>query len=325
MSSFGLSFTACSFSIKKLHTHKAKSYDLNNSIPCKMNDNCFERTVFELFSEFVRENADVSVDTANKRMFSCEQEDEWAGSEEHFNYKYLLIHSGEYGSSSELIDTVTGITTYQRSENEAEIRPFYLFIVVPKNEMTEHVVQKGMLFFQNVGPYGVKTETTGRLINFFSDRGLSFTCQTISSGLFFSKVVHHNTLKSIQCVKHKRPEDIADRQGFGYGREVKVIDKLSIALSVWDHLKQCFVSFSNDRNQLFEYPGIGAGYDEVKLVVEIGSKKRTISLHNMENLSIIEEIPEEIKDATGHPVLERLVPHFVNSATEYLSQMVLHF
>ena len=50
-----------------------------------------------------------------------------------------------------------------------------------------------------------------------------------------------------------------------------------------------------------------------------------IDLHNMENLSIIEGIPDEIKAMDGHPDMSRLIPYFIQTAEEYLSQMVLHF
>ena len=65
-------------------------------------------------------------------------------------------------------------------------------------------------------------------------------------------------------------------------------------------------------------------YENLKLIVDIGGRTRTINLHNLENLSIIESIPDEIKMADGHPNLELLIDHFKKVATEYLEEMVLH-
>ena len=65
-------------------------------------------------------------------------------------------------------------------------------------------------------------------------------------------------------------------------------------------------------------------YENLKLIIDIGGRTRTINLHNLENLSIIEGIPDEIKMADGHPNLELLIDHFRKVATEYLEEMVLH-
>ena len=50
---------------------------------------------------------------------------------------------------------------------------------------------------------------------------------------------------------------------------------------------------------------------------------RTIDLHNINNLSIIEPIPDEIRMFDGHPDLKALIEHFKDVATEYLEEMVL--
>lgn len=159
----------------------------------------------------------------------------------------------------------------------------------------------------------------------FSEMDVTLTCKTISSGLFFSKVVKQSSLLKIQCVKNVISEDRADRLAFGYGREVKVLDRLQFSTGAFSRLLECLRSFSADKRQLFEFEGIGRGYDNVKLVVDIGGRNRVIDLHNMENLSIIEGIPDEIKAMDGHPDMSRLIPYFIQTAEEYLSQMVLHF
>ena len=65
-------------------------------------------------------------------------------------------------------------------------------------------------------------------------------------------------------------------------------------------------------------------YDNLKVIVDIGGRTRKINLHNIENLSIIEAIPDKIKMADGHPNLTMLIEHFTKVATEYLDEMVLN-
>ena len=64
-------------------------------------------------------------------------------------------------------------------------------------------------------------------------------------------------------------------------------------------------------------------YDTLKVVVDIGGRNRTIDLHNLDNLSIIEAVPDEIRQADGHPDKEMLIEYFKQVASEYLEEMVL--
>ena len=72
---------------------------------------------------------------------------------------------------------------------------------------------------------------------------------------------------------------------------------------------------------LFEFESIQ--YDQLKVVVTIGDRDRTIDVHNIENLSIIEAIPDAIKQPNGLPNGVALLKHFVEVADDYLSEMVL--
>ena len=101
-------------------------------------------------------------------------------------------------------------------------------------------------------------------------------------------------------IKNIKSVDSADNLSQGYGSEVREIGHLC----------------------LFEFEEIE--YDNLKVIVDIGGRTRTINLHNLENLSIIEAIPDEIKMADGHPNLSLLLEHFTTVATEYLKEMVLH-
>lgn len=75
------------------------------------------------------------------------------------------------------------------------------------------------------------------------------------------------------------------------------------------------------RFNLFEFEQVE--YDNLKVIVDIGGRTRKINLHNLENLSIIEAIPDEIKMADGQPDLPMLLKYFTKVTTEYLEEMVL--
>lgn len=78
---------------------------------------------------------------------------------------------------------------------------------------------------------------------------------------------------------------------------------------------------AGDKYNLFEFEK--ENYDNLKLDVDIGGRIRRINLHNLENLSIIEGIPDEVRMADGHPKPDLLIEYFKEVATEYLKEMVL--
>ena len=79
--------------------------------------------------------------------------------------------------------------------------------------------------------------------------------------------------------------------------------------------------FIGAKSRLFEFEN--RDYSTVKLTVDIGGRDRIIDLHNLEKLSIIEAIPDDIRMADGHPNETQLVEHLHSVISEYLSEMVL--
>jgi hypothetical protein len=122
-------------------------------------------------------------------------------------------------------------------------------------------------------------------------------------------------------VKNTRSSDIADNIGKGYGSEVREIGNLSFSSSMWAKMMDKIRYVAGSRSNLFEFEE--KTYDTLKVVVDIGGRNRKIDLHNLDNLSIIESIPDEIRKADGHPDKDMLIEYFKKVATEYLSEMVL--
>lgn len=79
--------------------------------------------------------------------------------------------------------------------------------------------------------------------------------------------------------------------------------------------------FTKGKYNLFEFDHMG--YDELKLNVSIGNRTRIINMNNIENLSLIEGIPDELQGKDGHPQKDLLLEYFEKVANEYLQEMVL--
>ena len=143
----------------------------------------------------------------------------------------------------------------------------------------------------------------------------------ISGYLFIRKVIRKENIKKLVMIKNYKSSDLADNLGMGYGKEVREIGNLNFSENKWDRLMGAIRYVAGSKYNLFEFEQ--QEYDNLKLIVDIGGRNRTINLHNLENLSIIESIPAEIKMADGHPNLKLLIEHFKKVAEEYLEEMVL--
>lgn len=195
-------------------------------------------------------------------------------------------------------------------------------IIFPKDN-EKATVQKGMFIFQNVGQFGVKTITTTLMQKFFSNKfGITLKCNTIAPDLFVKKVIRKDNIKKLLMIKNIKSRDLADNIDIGYGSEIREISNLCFTEKTWSKIMDKIRYVAGGKYNLFEFEQ--QNYDNLKVIVEIGGRPRTINLHNLENLSIIEGIPDNIKMADGHPNLPMLLDHFQKVATEYLKEMVLH-
>lgn len=320
---FNLSLTACSFIIKKSNSRRVdKIFSLNSGIKGTHEDTEFYfNDSIELFSNFFSSYTEIITDTEKQQTFSCEWEPSFFEETAGFRLLYAKVFSGIYGSSSDIIDADTKKVKFTKSSTDIDTRPFYVFVIVPKDS-EDIAVQKGMLIFQNIGQFGIKTITTDYMQSYFSNNwGITLKCRTIAPGLFIKKVIRQDNIKKFVMVKNLKSTDRADNIGIGYGKEVREIADLNFSETLWNKMFDKIRWVAGSRDNLFEFEN--KKYDTLKVVVDIGGRNRKIDLHNLDNLSVIEAIPDEIRMADGHPNKDMLIEYFKQVAAEYLKEMVL--
>jgi len=320
---FNLSLTACSFIIKKTNSRNPdKIFRLNSTIEGVHEEEefCFA-DVAELFSSFFSSYHEMVTDTGRKQTFSCDYDTSQKDETDGFRLLYTRVFSGVYGSASDIVDADTKEVIFNKSSTDIDIRPFYVFVIIPKDS-DKVKVQKGMLIFQNAGQFGIKTITTDYMQAYFSSKfGITLKCRTIAPDLFIKKVIRRDNIKKFVMVKNMKSSDRADNIVLGYGKEVREIADLNFTETLWDKMFDSIRWVAGSRYNLFEFEN--KTYDTLKVVVDIGGRNRKIDLHNLENLSIIEAIPDEIQMADGHPNRAMLIEYFKQVSAEYLEEMVL--
>lgn len=122
-------------------------------------------------------------------------------------------------------------------------------------------------------------------------------------------------------VKNYKSKDDTDNYYLGYGKEHRIIGKLSFSDNAWTKIIDSISEFINGKSNLFEFQC--NKYDNVKLDIEINGRRRTINLHNIEKCSVIESIPNEIKNNKGYADISKLLQHIEKIAFDYISEMTL--
>ena len=318
-----LSITVCSFHLRKFNSKTNKDiFDLNKNISYT-NDNQEQlvTTVKEMFMSFSSSHSESQKDDDKKKTFSCNYLPTCDISTEKYNGYTFEIQSGYYGSSSTIFDVDTREKKYDVTPNDVAEKKFYLYVIIPKDNRRV-TVNKGMLIFQNIGIFGIKTITYENLFRFFTDTyKISISCATISPELFVKKIVTNNNIKKMIMIKNHKSSTETDQYYSGFGSETRIISKLCFSDTIWDKIEAAINTFIKGKANLFEFQNIE--YDKLKLSVKIGEKDRTIDLHNLDKLSIIEEIPDHIQDESGYANLAQLSEYIKLTIDDYLKEMVL--
>lgn len=319
-----LSITACSFYLKKNYSRLNRDiYNLNGPINITNSDGSCNTysDAFAFFKNFFGKYELMEVDEDKMQSYKCEFSDNDRIESNNYNLYCARIFSGEYGSTSDIINLQTKKFKYSKNVDDIDVKPFYVFIVIPKDNGNVKV-QKGMLIFQNLGAHGIKTITVNLMQDFFSkEYGITIQCNCIAPKLFIDRILKRDKVKKICLIKNYKSKDISDDLSMGYGTEVRVLSDLNLKENQWERIINSVKYASQAKCNLFEFEH--KKYDNAKINVRVGEHDRTINVHNIDKLSIIEDIPDEIKDVDGHPNKDMLKKHIISVIDDYLSEMVL--
>lgn len=309
-----LSLTACSIWIREKNPNKnnsIKTINLNQKITGKKKE---YNDFFDLLKNFCEKySKEFVLNDYEQKMFKIETEDIKVEENEKFKYAYIDINSGGYGVEANIVNTKTNKVLYTRKREHAETIHFRVFFAVPKGEN----VCKGIIIFQNIGQYGIKTITTEYLKKYINDElNLYTTTGNICPQVFVKKLLDNDGLKKIIYTRNNVSNDKADTESMGYGKEERIITGFS-NVKKW---KEKISGYFNGTSRIYEFEDID--YSGVKFVTSIYGRIRTININNINNLSIIEGIPDEVSNSFGDIDDEKLKNYFIEVTKEYLEHMI---
>ena len=307
-----LGLRAYSFFIKKKNSSgHDKTYELNTPFSLVVQSGDEEKTLsynnaIELFEEFVSNNDQIDDKEETKQLFSCTQLDAGVSETEKFRYFFFAINAGYYGYASDLVDRISLKAVYKKTKDQADVKRFYAMVVVTKDNPKSKTT-RGLLFFQEIGVYGVKTITSRAIQSYFSNRlGLTFKTQNLAPDFYLKKIFDDGVLRKIKLGRNSVSRDPTDRlYGAGFGHEERVLTPLRVTKEIKDKLK--YVSEAKYNCYTFE----GIDYPDVRMEISIGKRVRTINLHGIEELSVEEALPDKLLLADGTIDSEALKMHLI--------------
>jgi hypothetical protein len=320
-----LSIRAYSFSLRKWRSKRPNHvYMLNSELrfPYQSESGELQEYVyldaFELFKDFISENEEAGDKEYSQQLFRCQLNTE--GETESYRYLIFSVFSGYYGYASELINRNTKRVVHKKTRDEADVKQFYVTIIIPFD--TEIVkTRRGLIFFQEIGIFGVKTVTSNSLQDFFSKKlMITFKLQNLAPDFYLKKLFETGILQKIKVARNSVSADASDRlYGAGFGREERILIPFKITKKLKDQLKHV----SEGKYNFFTFDG--QEYLDVKMIVKIGDRIRTINLHALEDLSVEEILPQELLRADGIIAFDEFVEHIMTVATEYLDHLPVDF
>lgn len=285
-----------------------EAYDENNTykIPSALG----------LFEKFISSNGTTADKEDSQQLFRCEHIPTMSGKNASFSYLIFSVYSGRYGYKAKIVNRVSKETTYEKSTDEAEEKQFYITVVIPSDSAST-VAKRGLLLFQEIGVYGVKTITCNYMSRFFAEHyKISLSITNLAPDFFLQRIFDNGIIRKIRLSQYATSCDSADRlYGAGFQREERTLTPFKVTHALKAELKHV----SKSKYNFYHFEGID--YSDVRMVVDIGGRTRTINLHGLDDLSIEESLPDELLLADGTVDAKAFREYVLELSAEYLKHL----
>ncbi len=306
----------CSFYLKKKFSRcNDNVIDLNRKINDEENNSEYA-DIFELFNFFLNDASRTKDDERSMKLFSVLPETITNYDSETYRATSFVVNSGSYGLESEITDRISGQIKYKRTRDDADIKQFYCLIYVPK-DVDGTSIQKGIMLFQTLSTYGIKTITTQEMKEFFSKKGITLETRSVSVRMFMEKIIENGSLTRVTLVKNSVSPDSSDNMFISTGREEKSYIKPKLKQN-WINKFLDFLD-GKDQDDIFEIND--EKFQDIRITFSISGKSRTVRANDIDRFSVVEEIPDSIFN-NGKYSKERLINHMITVAETYKSKMV---
>ena len=213
-----------------------------------------------------------------------------------------IVKTGDFGYSSDIVDSVSGDTTYTRSTREADVIPFFFLFWIPED------YDEGIVILQNSGVFGI-VGCIRRMI------GLRFNSAFKNHRLHINPLIPKKAVTSMikegriakaRFVKFGLPQDKADAIGHGHAEssfdvELVISAKEKNDVPIRERLSQ-FLSGKRDISSVLEMEAFA--YDTLKLEVDLDGRSVTVDLSDFGRARPTYSVTNIEYGLDGHPKYE---------------------
>lgn len=232
-------------------------------------------------------------------------------------YISFTVICGNYGIKSEITDIDTNEVLFKRKVNNADVKDFRIMFAFSK-EQKGFIINKGIVLFEVIGQYGVKTLTTKKFREFLSnDFQIIPLFFTVSTREAFEKLIENGSFKKINLIKNEVAPEFSNILGINCGKEVRTVALTSIKEK--KNFVDKLLTLATSNNEVYE---IDDKYDDISLTIDIGGRTKTTSIKDIDSLYIVEELPEDVLDIDGEIIIPNIDNAMIQYADDYLDNIV---
>lgn len=305
----------CSFFMKKKYSRTEDEILALNGL--YEYDEVTYDNIFSLFSGFYDNYTELADDEKLMKMFSIDRGSIKRDVREDYVAESGIIHAGSYGTESDITNKTTKRVVYRRNQDDADIKQFHYMIYVP-NDVEGNEIVKGMLLFETIGTFGVKTISVNNMKKFFSEKyGLTMETRSISVRIFIENLLKKDKLKKVTLIKNSVSRDPSDNMFLNIGREEKTYIKPTLKESWITKLLEHLDGRSSE--DIFEIND--EVYEDIQLSFLHAGRTKTVRLNNIDKFSMVEDVPDYvfIDDRNGG---KKLIEYMEQTANNYASKMI---
>lgn len=245
----------------------------------------------------------------DERVFSFVVSERGDIKNENDQFKYRALYgklkTGEYGVETELVDHNTGSVSYIRKENEADVLPFGFAVFIPAGK-----VNHAVMVLQSLGIYSMKMILHKQLDRCVKsiDARYSFTMGVIVPRVVLERYLTNGALKAVRIIKYEIPQDTAERFGVNYNvnesyEEIIIRNPIGFLQNKRREIEE-WKNGTRRYDQVVQIEDFE--YDDLKLDFKMGRNMKTISLKNIDNLQMKEDVTKEVDLDGGNPTFVTL-------------------
>lgn len=236
-----------------------------------------------------------------------------------------VIESGDYGIESTIVDITTGQIKYHKTNDDADIKPFYFLFHLPKES------DKAFVILQRIGIYGINGVFKNHLELFFKQRYDQFLIELspFVSRKLAQSFIQNGAIRELTLRRYNLPSDVTDKLGLvGHSEDI-----LSIELRITAKQKHALPyntkvqKFVNNRNvamfDIKELQNLGFdGEHKSSIKVTLGKNTRTVDLSETGQIRPYYDINSEVeKDSSGHPIFESINQIAIGLINDLISEI----